>query len=384
MKDIRPPLTVSIVSSIQDIPRQDWDRLFGRVLIEGYDYQKSLEDAGMNDFSFGYVTGSRDNEIKIIIPFFVVNFSFETIIGPPFHKLAHTFRKLMQMKVLFLGTPTTERFYLGISKDIDLKEAINKILPKIHDFCKQARIKAMLFYNLSKNDKPLAEHLARKKFIEMESLPSTIIKIDAGSLDEYINSLSSNMRKDIKKKLRRSEGKVSLRTETRNNVDDIYGEIYKLYMNNFSDSDVHFEVLSPRFFRDICHNMPDTAKYFITYAGEKIVAFNLCLVKGDLCLDKFIGFDLNVAHDYHLYFTTFCYNIDWCIRNGIRFYQPGVTDYHPKIRLGAKLIPLYIYARSFNPLLNIFVRMSARFIQPRNLDSSLKDIKWFEKDGEYF
>ncbi len=127
--------------------------------------------------------------------------------------------------------------------------------------------------------------------------------------------------------------------------------------------------------------MPGIAKYFITYNKDKIVAFNLCLIKNNIFLDKYIGFDQVLAKAYHLYFTTFCYNFDWCIKNGLRFYQTGATDYYPKMRLGAKLIPLYIYTRAFNPLLNTFLKIFKKFIEPKNLDSSLKDIKWFIKDG---
>jgi hypothetical protein len=121
--------------------------------------------------------------------------------------------------------------------------------------------------------------------------------------------------------------------------------------------------------------MPQVARYFITYDADKIVAFNLCLIKGDTFIDKFIGFDYAVAHKYHLYFTTFCHNLEFCIKNNIRFYQPGTTDYYPKLRLGAKLIPLYDYTSTFNPLFDAGFRLIAPFIQPKNLDPSLKNLQ---------
>lgn len=120
--------------------------------------------------------------------------------------------------------------------------------------------------------------------------------------------------------------------------------------------------------------MPTIAKVFLTRDKDKIVAFNLCLVKGDTCIDKFIGFDSDVYRAYHLYYTTFCHNIDWCIKNGIRYYQMGITDYAPKLRLGAQLIPLFIYLRCANPILNLFTRLIARLIQPKNFDPTLKKL----------
>ncbi|MCX5707312.1 MAG: GNAT family N-acetyltransferase, partial [Candidatus Omnitrophica bacterium] len=112
-----------------------------------------------------------------------------------------------------------------------------------------------------------------------------------------------------------------------------------------------------------------------TYDKGKIIAFNLCLLKNRVFIDKFIGFDYTVAHKYHLYYTTFCHNIEWCIKHGFSVYQPGFSDYHPKIRLGAKLIPLDIYAKAYNPLLNSIIRLIKPLIEPKNIDSTLKEIE---------
>lgn len=372
MQNSALPLELSITHTIKDIPVSGWEDLFGKESIEGYGYHKTLEESGLKEFSFGYLLGKRNGVLTAIIPFFCMEFSFDTLIRPPFHKLSLMFKPFLKCKLLFIGTPTTEELSLGISKNEDLDYFLDNALKKLYEFSKSERINGILFYNLPEKDENISGYLRKNNFIKMRSLPSTVIEINTDSLDNYINNLSKNTRKDLKRKLKKSQKLVRLVTELREDISDVYQEIYKLYLNNFLDSEVHFEVLTAEFFRDISKNMRGVAKYFITYDEKKIVAFNLCLVKGNTCIDKFIGLDLNVAHKYHLYFTTFCHNIDWCIKNGLRFYQTGTTDYYPKLRLGAKLIPLYIYGRMFNPLLNLIIRLSVRFIEPTNLDPSLK------------
>jgi predicted N-acyltransferase len=142
---------------------------------------------------------------------------------------------------------------------------------------------------------------------------------------------------------------------------------------------VHFEILNPEFFRNISKNIPGKAKFFITRSGGKIVAFNLCLVNKDTCIDKVIGMDKEVSKAYNLYYATFFHNIEWCIKNNIRYYVLGITDYHPKIRLGSRLVPLYIYVKLFNPLLRLFTKPLLKFIQPKNFDPTLK---YLQKTGE--
>jgi predicted N-acyltransferase len=377
MSDKKSPLNFSIVNTISETPKEKWDELFGVDIVEGYGYQKTLEESYLKEFSFGYLLVKRNEDIVAILPFFIMNFSFVTLIGGLLQKIANKLKlkRFLTLKVLFLGSPTTEEFYLGIDKNEDLNEIFDKALEEIRNFSINNKIKGISFFNLSRNNKPLIEYLRKKSFIEMESLPTTRIKIKVKSLDDYIKGLSKNTRKDLRRKLKRSEAQVKLTTVERDDIEDVLGQIYKLYLNNFTESDVRFETLTVEFFQNICKNMPNVAKFFLTYDRQKLVAFNLCLMKNRLFIDKFIGFDLEVSHKYHLYFTTFCHNLDWCIKNGYQFYQPGTTDYYPKLRLGAELIPLYIYAKAFNPFLNLLLKSVAKFIQPKNLDPLLKGIE---------
>jgi len=384
MYQARNKLVFTIIHSINSIPREDWDRLFGKDQIESYGYQKTLEESGIKEFTFLYAVGTRGNHIKAIFPFYYTNFSFTTIIQGPWQKLIISIQKyfkyFMTMKMLFIGTPTTEEFYLGVAKDEDLHEVLDALIKTIESFCRKRHIHLYLFFDIADNNRLLMRYLARNWFGMMESFPTTLIRINANSLEEFISGLSKNTRKDLKKKLRRSQEQVSLTTEVRQDIGDCCAEIYQLYLNNFEEANVRFEILTPQFFSDIFHNMPGEARLFITRDKQKIVAFNLCLVKDNKCIDKFIGFDSAVSHKYHLYHATFCYNIDWCIKNGITYYQPGVTDYHPKVRLGAKLIPLYIFVKALNPLTNLVVKPVLNLIQPKNFDPHLKKISSREID----
>lgn len=365
-------ISFSVKNSIAEIPRADFDRLFESGLIEGYDYQKTLEESGMRGFSFGWLSACRDQELTALIPFFIMDFCADTLMPPVLHKLTHKFSRFLKVKILFLGSPTTEEFHLGISDGESLEEVIDAALNTLNDLTRRERVQFVSFYNLSRKNASLAEILRKRNFIKMNGLPGTIIKIEAGSLEDYIKGLSRNMRRDLRRKLKRSAVQAQLTTHVRQDIDGIEDDVYRLYLNNFDESGVRFEVLTKAFFSGVFKNMPQDARLFTTYDGDKLVAFNLCLAKNGFCVDKFIGLDMSVALKYHLYFTTFCHNIEWCIKNGYRYYQPGATDYHPKLRLGAKLIPLFIYTKSKNPILHLILKIIAPLIKPENIDTSWK------------
>ncbi|MGA2775413.1 MAG: GNAT family N-acetyltransferase [Candidatus Omnitrophota bacterium] len=371
-----------ILTSINDIPSNDWDNLFGKDIIEGYGYHKTLEESHLREFSFYYLIAKRNQKIVAIFPFFTTDFSFATLFPDPLEKIIFNiqkvFHRFLKMHLLFVGSLAAEEIYLGCSKDENLNLIAEEAVNKLHGFLAQKKISSILFYNLTKKNSRLIFNLKAKGFKLMESFPNSVIKINVCSLQEYVNNLGPNTRKDLRRKLKKSAALTTLKTELRDDLAGIENEVYRLYLNNLQDSGVSFERLTLDFFRNIFKNMPEVAKLFITRDKNKIVAFNLMFIKDKVCIDKFIGFDRQLSHKYHLYHNTFCHNIDYCIKNCITTYQLGVTDYHPKVRLGAKLIPLYILVKTFNPVLRLFSGLIIRVIEPKKFDPILRNISNYE------
>ncbi|MFA5275908.1 MAG: GNAT family N-acetyltransferase [Candidatus Omnitrophota bacterium] len=371
-------LKFSIVNSITEIPYSGWQQLFDPEAIEGYAYQKTLEESGLKEFTFLYLIARRGEKIAAIIPLFFNYFSFTTLVDGFFKKfilsVQKIFPRLFRMKLLFVGSPTAEEIYLGLSKEEKLEPLMSEALKQLYAYSKKNKIGLLLFYNLSAGNKTLSDCLKKNGFAQMEGFPNTRITIKAKSLEDYINGLGPSTRKDLRRKLRKSASLAELKTEDLDSISGIENDVYRLYRQNLEDSTVSFEDLTPEFFTNIFKNMAGVAKLFLIKEKDKIVSFNLCLIKNKTCIDKFIGFDREVSHKYHLYHVSFCHNIDYCIKNGIKTYQPGVTDYHPKVRLGAELIPLYYAIKAFNPLLNLFLKPALKILEPKRYDPVLREL----------
>ncbi len=119
-----PYLIFSFSNTIKDIPEEEWNALFGEDLIEGYGYQKTTEESGLEGFSFGYRLGKRNNKILAIIPFFIMDFSFAILMRGLLKKLViflqGKFKDFLKMRLIFLGNPLTEEFYFGLAEKEDL------------------------------------------------------------------------------------------------------------------------------------------------------------------------------------------------------------------------------------------------------------------------
>lgn len=380
MRVKRSPLHIEVYTTINDIPKEIWDGLFNPEIIENYYYQKTLEESHLKEFTFYYFIAKRNEKIVAIIPAFTSDFSFSTIIQGKLQKFILNVQKFLprflKIKILFIGSPTTEELYIGLPEEENLEKILDKTLKKIFTFARKKKASAVLFYNLTRKQQELADYLLRKGFAKMESFPNTVLKINTASIEEFFDSLGKSTRKSLKRKLSKTLELTELRTEISDDIGFIKDRIHELYLTNFTESDVRFETLTKEFFQNICINMPGIAKYFLTYDNTRLVAFNLLIIKNDTAIDKFIGFDTEVSRKYNLYYTTFIHNINYCIKNNIHYYQMGITDYEPKIRLGAALVPLYIYVRLLSPILNFIGKFFIKSLEPKRFDPTLKNLEY--------
>jgi predicted N-acyltransferase len=364
-----------IVDSITKINREDWDLVFGNIP-EGYPFYMALEHSNLKEFSFQYLTFYRNGMIVSIVPLFVADFHLDIVldgfIKKAIHSIRHFIPRFFILKTLFCGSPFGEKGVLGIRKDLkDTRVLIDELVKAMRRFSKGNNIPFIIFKDFLKEDTLLLDSLKHKGFLKVDSFPSVGLDLNFKSLEEYYKNLTHSTRKDLRRKIKRAYSKADIIVKNVKEVEDIIDEVYRLYLNTYQAAKVKFEFLTKDFFINVSRDLSPHTQYFLYYVNGKLGAFNLCFVYKDLMIDKFIGFDYEIAHQYSLYFVSWCFNIDWCLKNSIRFYQVGQTDYEPKIKLGGSPIPLYAYFKHNNFFFNLFLRLLAIWLLKSN--SSVKN-----------
>lgn len=357
-----------IVDSIRKINKNDWDLIFGNIP-EGYEFYDTLEKSNLKEFSFYYLLLYRDGNIISIAPLFVADFYLDIVLEGFIKNVIGFIRnfipRIFILKTLFCGSPFGENGVLGIPKDVEgsriLVDEINQVM---RGFSKGNKIPFIIFKDFLEEDTLLLDSLKHKGFLKVDSFPSVRLELNFKSLEEYFDSLSYSTRKDLHRKLKRAYSKDKIKIKVVDGVEDIIDDVYKLYLNTYHAGEVKFEFLTKDFFINISKNLKPHTKYFLYYVDDQLAAFNLCFVYDHLLIDKFIGFDYEIAHQYSLYFISWCFNIEWCLKNSIRYYQVGQTDYLPKIKLGGSPIPLYAYAKHNNFFFNSAIKCLAAFLKP--------------------
>jgi hypothetical protein len=184
-----------------------------------------------------------------------------------------------------------------------------------------------------------AEACVAAGFVLVEGQALAHVPIDFASADEYLSRLSHARRKNIRRKLR---SRRALEIEAIESGDARFTDagflstLYRLYRNVYEQSGIHFDLLTPEFFRAVLQDAGAGGVVFTYTAGGKLVGYNLCFRARGMLLDKFVGFDYPAAQEHDLYTVSWFHNLDYALEHGLRQYVAGWTDPEIKRQLGAR------------------------------------------------
>ncbi len=373
---IESDLKVKVVKKIEDISPSEWNRVFPDVL-ENYYFFKTLDESNFPEFTVLYIL-VYDQDIPIgAAAYFIMDFPLDIAVSGLLKKFADFIKnfapRFLSPKILICGLPMGQG-RIGVTARP--REVIQVLSETMEQIAGQQGVSIVAFKDFISDYKEVLDPLFEQGFFRIDSLPSTDMDIPFASFDEYLKSLSGVSRSGLKRKFKEIDGKINIdleiTTQLKNN--DLQ-EVYALYLQTHAHSEIGLEKLTPDFFEKASKNMPDKVKFFLWRINKRIVTFAFCLVSDDYFIDYYLGFDYEVAYQYHLYHVRFRDLMKWCIENKIKKYEMGTTGYEPKRRLGFHFIPLHIYAKHRNKFFNPIFKAFCHVVKPSNFDPVFKELK---------
>ncbi len=385
--DIRIPTSFGEAIALDHVPEADQSGFvssFARYAADHRYYE--ITQAALGDqFDHRYlILKDRENRTRAVQPFLIVR--QDLVMGTPtsVRKSIDTIRKrlpgFLKLPMLMVGCSAGEGDIAldAVSGETDWTiDALREVLPPL---AKKLRALMVLFKDFPKSYRTKLDRLLGAGFTRIPSMPATGLKLDFRDFDEYLtNKLSHAMRKNLRRKFRKSENGPPIRTEIVADITPFVDEILPLYQAVFSRAKQRFEELNRTYFCQLGQCMSDRSRFLIWRREDKIVAFASCLVHDGVLKDNYIGLDYSLALEYHLYFVTWRDTVTWAVQNGCHTYHSAPLNYDPKFHFRMHLEPLDLYVRATHPMLNACFRPLLPVLEPTRYD---KPIQKFENAGE--
>lgn len=363
----------TVVESVTAFDTKDWNNCFPREL-ENWHYYRAVEEAGIAGFAYRYFAVIENNLLRAVVPAFMTTYRLDTTVQGTVKRLtsslARHFPKLLSIRLLCLGSPVSEICHVGFAPDVTDSEKpvlLAMLVDRVKRYAQEQGV-GLLAVKDARDDGARLWQPAIAGFSKMSGLPTAVLALPFRSFDDYLKSLSSATRKDMRRKLR---SESAIRVETRQSIDDVKDRIQALYEATEARSDLQFERLPADYFSRVLARMPDNARCILYWANDDLLAFNLILESSERMIDKFIGTG-EQARRYNLYFLSWMENVRRCIAKGIPVYQSGQAGYAVKVRLGSRLMLNWNYFLHLNPLLNLLLRLVARIVRLDRFDPEIR------------
>lgn len=217
--------------------------------------------------------------------------------------------------------------------------------------------------------------LEKSGFFMLQGQALAYVPVDFSSTEEYLQRFSKSRRKDFKRKLRSFADVTVEAVPTGSGFFDAgrIREFYGLFVNVYEKSYIHFDKLTEDFFARVLADKKSGGVAFIYRHGEKILGFNLCFKKGDMLIDKYVGFVYPDAQEHNIYFLSWFYNLEYCVKEGLKTFVAGWTDPEIKAYLGAKFTHTHHAVYIKNPALRFVLgKFKGAFEADKKVIESLK------------
>ena len=150
---------------------------------------------------------------------------------------------------------------------------------------------------------------------------------DYGSFDDFLGRFTSMKRKKVRRERRRiAEANITfehLRGDEPGTED--WDAVYEYYSHTFLRRG-RAPYLNREFFAEIARTMPENLVVILARFGDRPIATAICFRSADTLYGRYWG---SLADFHSLHFEA-CYyqGIDYCIREGLRCFEPGTQGEH--------------------------------------------------------
>ena len=324
--------TIKFIDNISSIDKSDFDNLTANISSPfiNYDFLSSLEVSKCVSKSTGWesnhLASYKKNTLNGFMPLYIKNnshgeFVFDHSWSYALNRAGRNYYPKLLTAIPF--TPCESKKIIGNNMN-------NLFFEEVIEYMHKKNIES---WHVLFPDNELGNDLKENNFIERNGYKFIWKNKDYLSFEDYLGMFKSRQRKNIRSERKKiSDLKINFDIKDYKNLThNDWEEFYVFYTNTYEQR-LQRPYLNREFFRKI-HERRDSIKPVVFFAkiDSENIAGSLCFQGDDTLYGRHWGSKYNIDS---LHFEC-CYyqGIDYCIKNKIASFDPGVQGEH-KIRRG--------------------------------------------------
>lgn len=345
-------LVATWIDSLAQIPAEQWDGGMNLPTPMQHNILKVTEQSGINSIHCRYLKLNRGSNDIGRANLFASTTDFSTFdqnLTPQARStIKRWFPEFMTFRMLECGFFTMIGEGLHVHDDNEFTHALECLTDVMDTAAEEQGCDFILFRDIPfRRYQEYRSVLREHGYYPLLGFPNMAMDIRWQTLDEYLASLDSKTRLKFKHS-RKLKEKFGVDVEVVSDYSAMTPELAQLWDNVHQNAkDYSREILDERFFRHCARDLQHNSEIITFTHKGKLIAFMLNIYDGD----NYIVLDWGVDYSFTHYREANLYRAATlaCLQRAIELKKSrmelGITNYTPKLTLGAKIEPMVYFIK---------------------------------------
>jgi hypothetical protein len=358
LPDPRGEIEVALFATLEDVDSGEWDSIVPEdEILNSYGYQLAIERSGVNDFRYRYLVMRRKGRLVAHVTVGIFTFGLDGMIGGamkgPIARIKRVFPSFMRITLIECGHPTALGNTFAVADPEDMPEVLKLTAAEMARTAGAEGTSLCAIRDVYASERARFDALLDDGYRVAPNLSNTFIRIREASFEEYLDGLVAKRRREIRQRLAAFR-KSGCTIERIDDFAGISGELLALWRETFGRAkEYQREVLTGAYFSGMSEQLGGRSFVLLCRQGGRPIGFTMLLDSGDTLISTYCGLDYELNRSTYAYFVLFYRSIEEAISMGKEWLELGITNYVPKMEVGAIPEPLAIYVKSDKPLVNL-------------------------------
>lgn len=361
------PFRVEILASIHDIDAAAWDALVGAAAVaRSHAYLSAIEDAAIAGCRYFYpvVRDARDRIVAHACVY-VVSTDFLQLmpawVAVPTRWLRRWWPGLLTARITECACPLVSGTSISVQPGGDRSQAVSLVERGMRQIARQTGSTCLVLRDFLVDERPDLAGLAGRGYKRVSNLPLARIRVRWRSYAEYLQAMRSRYRKDLKRRLSRAADEGRQVTVLRDFGAEGTRWAAQVAAVHARAAGFKRETVNAAYYANLEHlGGAESLLLVVEHAGRQ-VAHGMVLIDAEATIATFFGREPGPAAGEWFQLMNEVIRIG--IERGSREICLGFGSYDAKTLVGADVVPIEVYTRCTNPLLNAVVKLLPDFMR---------------------